>query len=73
MRATHARFVGHQQSGSARSRPAEAASRNRSAFCLRGTSIPGLSNCTFTSMAQCRASASGRRLRCIANPFYKGR
>ena len=53
--------------------PAEAASRNRSAFCLQGDRHPGLSNCTFTSMAQCRASASGRRLRCIANPFYKGR
>ncbi|WP_442893330.1 DUF3551 domain-containing protein [Bradyrhizobium sp.] len=24
-------------------------------------------------MAQCRAAASGRRMTCISNPFYKGR
>ena len=42
-------------------------------FCLQSDEWPGLSNCTFTSMAQCRATASGRRMTCIANPFYKGR
>ena len=52
---------------------AEAASRNRAAYCMQGRTSPGLSNCTFTSMAQCRATASGRRMSCIANPFYKGR
>jgi hypothetical protein len=52
---------------------AEAASRTRSAYCMQGATSPGLSNCTFTSMAQCRATASARRMSCIANPFYKGR
>ena len=52
---------------------AEASSRTRSAYCMQGPTSPGLSNCTFTSMAQCRATASGRRMTCIANPFYKGR
>jgi len=52
---------------------AEAASRTRSAYCMQGRTSPGLSNCTFTSMAQCRPTASGRRMTCIANPFYKGR
>ncbi|MEA2893995.1 MAG: hypothetical protein QOI05_4788, partial [Bradyrhizobium sp.] len=33
---------------------------------------PGLSNCTFTSYEQCLATASGRRLYCVANPFYAG-
>jgi Protein of unknown function (DUF3551) len=49
--------------------PAEA---TRARYCMQGPTSPGLSNCTFTSMAQCRATASGRRgMRCIANPFYK--
>ena len=48
--------------------PAEAA---RARYCMQGPTSPGLSNCTFASMAQCRATASGRRgMRCIANPFY---
>lgn len=49
--------------------PAEAQSR-RYPYCIQGRTSPGLSNCTFTSMAQCRATASGRRLTCIRNPFY---
>ncbi|WP_426537744.1 DUF3551 domain-containing protein [Bradyrhizobium sp. McL0615] len=52
--------------------PAEAA-RTRYPFCLQGATSPGLSNCTFTNLAQCRATASGRFLTCVANPFYKGR
>ena len=41
-------------------------------FCMRGQMSPGFSNCTFDSMAQCRATASGRTgMSCIANPFYK--
>ena len=49
---------------------AEASSSRRAAYCMQGATSPGLSNCTFTSMAQCRATASGRRLSCIRNPFY---
>jgi len=39
-------------------------------FCIQGSEFPGLSNCTFTSFEQCQATASGRPLNCIANPYY---
>jgi len=39
-------------------------------FCLQGDEFPALSNCSFTSYRQCEATASGRRLGCMANPFY---
>jgi hypothetical protein len=41
-------------------------------FCIQGDEQPGLSNCTFVSYQQCQATASGRRLWCIPNPFYVG-
>jgi hypothetical protein len=41
-------------------------------FCLQGNDQPGLSNCTFVSYEQCQATASGRFLWCIPNPFYVG-
>ena len=41
-------------------------------FCIQGEEYPGLSNCTFTSYEQCQATASGRFLWCIANPYYAG-
>lgn len=41
-------------------------------FCLTGDEWPGLSNCRFDSYEQCRASASGRPLQCIANPYFAG-
>jgi hypothetical protein len=41
-------------------------------FCIQGNDQPGLSNCTFTSYEQCQATASGRFLTCIANPYYIG-
>ena len=49
--------------------PAEAVG-TRYPFCIQGDEYPGLSNCTFTSYEQCRATASGRFLNCIANPFF---
>ena len=49
--------------------PAEAVG-TRYPFCIQGTEQPGLSNCTFTSYEQCQATASGRFLTCIANPYY---
>jgi hypothetical protein len=52
--------------------PAEAVG-SRYPFCLQGDEFPGLSNCTFTSYEQCQASASGRFLYCVANPYYGGR
>jgi hypothetical protein len=44
----------------------------RHPFCLTGDEWPGLSNCTFDGYDQCRASASGRPLTCIANPYFAG-
>lgn len=49
-----------------------AAVGTRYPFCIQGDDQPGLSNCTFTSYEQCQATASGRRLWCIANPYYVG-
>jgi Protein of unknown function (DUF3551) len=39
-------------------------------FCIQGNEYPALSNCTFTSYAQCEATASGRFLYCMENPYY---
>ena len=47
-----------------------AAVGTRYPFCLQGDEYPGLSHCTFTSYEQCQATASGRFLTCIANPYY---
>jgi hypothetical protein len=49
--------------------PAEAVG-TRYPFCIQGDEYPGLSNCSFTSYEQCEATASGRRLWCIENPYY---
>jgi hypothetical protein len=49
--------------------PAEAVG-TRYPFCIQGDEYPALSNCTFTSYEQCQATASGRMLYCIANPYY---
>jgi hypothetical protein len=51
--------------------PAEAVG-TRYPFCIQGPDQPGLSNCTFTSYEQCAATASGRKLYCIQNPYYVG-
>jgi hypothetical protein len=44
----------------------------RHAFCLQGYLYPGLSYCPFDTYEQCQATASGRNLQCVANPFYNG-
>lgn len=49
--------------------PAEAVG-TRYPFCIQGAEYPALSNCSFTSYEQCQATASGRRLQCIENPYY---
>ena len=49
--------------------PAEAVGA-RYPYCLQGNEIPALSQCTFTSYEQCQATASGRFLQCIENPYY---
>jgi uncharacterized protein DUF3551 len=43
---------------------------SRYPFCIQGNDFPGLTNCTFTSYEQCQATASGRFLYCVTNPYY---
>ena len=45
------------------------------AFCIRGFTYGGaggLGDCSFSSYAQCKASASGQEAWCLANPYYNG-
>ncbi|HVX77937.1 MAG TPA: DUF3551 domain-containing protein [Bradyrhizobium sp.] len=51
--------------------PAQAVTTTRYPYCLQGRSSPGWSNCNFATRAQCWAKASGKRLTCVANPFYR--
>jgi hypothetical protein len=44
----------------------------RHAFCIQGDDIPALSDCSFDSYGQCMATASGRFLSCVANPYFAG-
>jgi hypothetical protein len=48
------------------------AAGTRYPVCIQGDEYPGLSGCFFTSFPQCQATASGRLLTCIANPYYAG-
>ena len=52
--------------------PAQAVG-SRHPFCLQGDEYPGLSYCTFDSYGQCMATASGRFLTCVANPYFVGK
>jgi Protein of unknown function (DUF3551) len=47
-----------------------AAVGTRYPFCMQGRDYPALSDCSYTSYEQCQATASGRFLECIANPYY---
>ena len=51
--------------------PAEAVGV-RYPFCMQGRDVQGLSDCRYTSYEQCQATASGRFLYCIENPYYVG-
>jgi hypothetical protein len=45
------------------------------AFCIRGFvygGAGGLGDCSFSSYAQCKASASGQEAWCLANHYYGG-
>lgn len=44
----------------------------RHPFCIQGQEFPGLSNCTYDTYQACQATASGRMLNCIANPYFVG-
>jgi hypothetical protein len=54
--------------------PAEAQTYDpRYPICMQVYSINGIAiGCGYTSMAQCKASASGRAAQCIANPYFAG-
>jgi hypothetical protein len=42
-----------------------------SPVCLQSYGITGNAiDCSYASMDQCRASASGRAAQCISNPYY---
>ena len=43
-------------------------------FCMQvvGLAGSGYQDCSYTTMDQCRASASGRGLSCDPNPYYVG-
>jgi len=46
------------------------AAAQSSAFCLRGCNF-GYSECSFASLQQCQASASGLTAWCEANPNFR--
>ena len=40
-------------------------------ICLQSYSLGGRNiDCSYTSLAQCNASASGRAAQCLSNPFF---
>jgi len=39
-------------------------------YCIKGCDF-GTGDCSFSSLAQCQASASGRDATCVANPYFK--
>ena len=39
-------------------------------YCIRGCDFGGGGDCSFTSLAQCQATASGRDAYCAANPYF---
>ena len=44
-----------------------------SPFCVQSFGIGGGGiDCSYASMDQCRASASGRAAECITNPYFPG-
>jgi hypothetical protein len=45
------------------------AAAQNAAFCLRGCDF-GYNNCSFGSLAQCQATASGLTAWCEANPYF---
>jgi hypothetical protein len=47
------------------------AAAGSSPFCIQGCDFGGgLGDCSFSSYAQCQATASGRDASCIANPYF---
>jgi hypothetical protein len=43
-------------------------------YCIRGCDFGGgVGDCSFSSLAQCQATASGRDATCAANPYFNAR
>ena len=41
------------------------------AYCIKGCDFgAGAGDCSFSTLAQCQASASGRDATCAANPYF---
>jgi len=41
------------------------------AYCIKGCDFGGgAGDCSFSSLAQCQATASGRDATCISNPYF---
>jgi Protein of unknown function (DUF3551) len=44
------------------------------AYCIKGCDFAGgAGDCSFSSLAQCQATASGRDATCAANPYFNAR
>ena len=44
------------------------------AYCIKGCDFgAGASDCSFVSLAQCQATASGRDAYCAANPYFNAK
>jgi Protein of unknown function (DUF3551) len=53
--------------------PAIAAPAGNFPFCIRGCDYGGgggVGDCSFTSYAQCQATAAGQTASCYSNPYY---
>jgi hypothetical protein len=43
-------------------------------YCIKGCDFSaGAGDCSFSSLAQCQATASGRDASCAANPYFNAR
>lgn len=40
-------------------------------FCIQGANNPGWSGCTFSTLQECQATASGTDAECLSNPWYR--
>jgi hypothetical protein len=50
------------------------AAAGQMAYCIKGCDFGGgAGDCSFSSLAQCQATASGRDATCAANPYFNAR
>ena len=42
-------------------------------YCIKGCDFGGAGDCSFSSLAQCQATASGRDASCAANPYFNAK